>query len=203
MNFKYNTKHLLSGLLMALSTSLFAQEENTLGALITDRPDATESPTAVPKNSIQVETGAFYESYEENNFKTENLTYNTMLMRYGLLENLELRLGWDYTNNKTKFNGNEVLSTDSFSPLLLGFKVGIAKEKGVLPEIGFLGHLNLPFSVKKELRPENTSVDFRFSFAHTLSEKSSLSYNLGAAWENDAPEAAYLYTIAYGYSLSR
>lgn len=202
MNFKHYTKHILTGAFMALSLSLYAQEENTLGALITDRPDATESPSVVPKNYIQVETGAFYDSFEENNFKTENFTYNTMLIRYGVLDNLEFRLGWDYTNTKTKFNDTEILSTDSFSPLLLGFKVSIAEESGILPEIGFLGHLNLPFSVKKDLRPENTGVDFRFSFAHTLNEKSSLSYNLGAAWENDSPEAAYLYTIAYGYSLS-
>lgn len=171
-------------------------------ALITDRPDATESPTAMPKGFIQVETGAFYESFEENNFKTEDFTLNTMLVRYGLLDNLELRLGYNYTDSKTKFNGNEITLVTSFSPILLGFKTTISKENGVIPEIGFLGHLNLPFSVKKELSPENTGVDFRFSFAHTLSEKSSLAYNLGAAWENDNPEAAYLYTIAYGYSLT-
>jgi hypothetical protein len=202
MKFKHYTKHILTGAFMALSPSLYAQEENTLGALITDRPDATESPSVVPKNYIQVETGAFYDSFEENNFKTENFTYNTMLIRYGVLDNLEFRLGWDYFNTKTKFNDTEILSTDSFSPLLLGFKISIAEENGVLPEIGFLGHLNLPFLVKKDMRPENTGVDLRFSFAHTLNEKSSLSYNLGAAWENDSPEAAYLYTIAYGYSLS-
>lgn len=183
-------------------TSAFTQEDNFLGALITDRPDATESPTAVGKGFIQVETGAFYENFEENNFKTEDFTLNTMLLRYGLINNLELRLGYDYTDSKTKFNGNQITSVNSFSPLLLGFKTTIAKENGAMPEIGFLGHLNLPFSVNKELRPKNTGVDFRFSLAHTLSEKSSLAYNLGAAWNNDNPEAAYLYTIAYGYSLT-
>ncbi|WP_231567348.1 hypothetical protein [Lacinutrix sp. Hel_I_90] len=59
MNFKHYTKQLLTGAFMALSLSLYAQEENTLGTLITDRPDATESPSVVPKNYIQVETGAF------------------------------------------------------------------------------------------------------------------------------------------------
>jgi len=185
------------------TTFTFAQEDNALGALITDRPDATESPTAVGKGFIQIETGAFYESFEDNNFKIENFTLNTMLVRYGLLDNLELRLGYDYTDSKLKFNGNVMESLTSFSPLLLGFKTTIAKEKGAMPEIGFLGHLNLPFSVNKQLRPKNTGIDFRFSFAHTLSEKSSLSYNIGAQWENDNPEAAYLYTLAYGYSLTK
>lgn len=195
-------KTLVFAFLLASTTFAFAQEDTSLGPLITDRPDATESPTAVAKRFLQVETGAFYESFEDNNFRTEDFTLNTMLVRYGLLDNLELRLGYNYTDSKTRFDGDEIASVTSFSPLLLGFKTTIAKENGAMPEIGFLGHLNLPFSVKKELRPENTGVDFRFSFAHTLNEKSSLSYNIGAAWENDNPEAAYLYTIAYGYSLT-
>lgn len=196
------TKQITLLSLLIISSIAFAQETETLDALITDRPDATESPTAMPKGFLQVETGAFYENFESDNFKTEDFTYNTMLVRYGLLENLELRLGYNYTDSKEKFNNTEIASITSFSPILLGFKVGIAEEKGAMPEIGFLGHLNLPFSVNKDIRPINTGVDFRFSFAHTLCQKSSLSYNLGAAWNNDNPEAAYLYTIAYGYSLS-
>jgi hypothetical protein len=184
------------------ATFTFAQEDSDLGALITDRPDATESSTAMPKGFLQIETGAFYESFEENNIKTEDFTYNTMLMRYGLLDNLELRLGYNYTNSKTRFNGTEIESVTSFSPLLIGFKTSINEEKGIMPEIGFLGHLYLPFSVNKEIRPKNTGVDFRFAFSHTLSEKSSLSYNLGAAWENDNAQAAYLYSVSYGYSFN-
>ena len=201
MNWVKQTK-LVFIILFFLSQFSNAQEDNTKGDIITDRPDATESPTVVPKRYLQIETGAFYESFKEENIKTEDFTYNTMLIRYGLLERLELRLGWDYTNSKLFFDNTEISTISSFSPLLLGVKIPIAAEKGALPEIGLLGHLNLPFSVNKELRPENTGVDFRFSFAHTLSEKSSLSYNLGAAWENDSPQAAYLYTIAYGYALS-
>jgi len=186
------------------SFSVFSQEEQqTLEALITDRPDQTESPNAMPKGFLQIETGAGFESFEDNNIKTEDFTLNTMLIRYGLLDNLELRLGWDFVEGKTKINGNAINNiTSGFSPLLLGFKTEIAKEKGVLPEIGFLGHLYLPFSASTDYKPETTGVDFRFSFAHTLSEKSSLAYNLGAAWGNDSPEAAYVYTLVYGYSIT-
>lgn len=171
--------------------------------LITDRPDATESPTAVPKGFLQVETGASYETFEDNGFKNENYTYNTTLVRYGLLNNLELRLGWDFVEGKTKINGtalNDV--TSGFSPLLLGFKTTISQENGLMPEIGFLGHLYLPFTAGSDYKPETTGVDFRFSFAHSLSENSSLSYNLGAEWGDDSPEAAYVYTIAYGHGIT-
>jgi hypothetical protein len=39
-------------------------------------------------------------------------------------------------------------------------------------------------------------------FAHTLSDKFSLSYNVGAAWNGTTPEATFLYTLALGYSIS-
>lgn len=186
-----------------LSISAFSQEEQSLDALITDRPDATESPTALPKGFLQVETGAFYESFEDKGIKSENYTYNTTLVRYGLLQNLELRLGWDFVEGITKINGTALDDVKSgLNPLLFGFKTTIAQENGLMPEIGFLGHLYMPFTAGLDYKPETTGVDFRFSFAHTLSEKASIAYNLGAAWRDDSPEAAYLYTVAYGYSIT-
>lgn len=180
-----------------------SQEISVSEDLIADRPDQTESPSLVSKGSIQVETGFFYENSKNQNLQEKIYGYNTSLLRYGLLDNLELRLGFDFLETKTELNGLEFGNHDAgFSPLLVGIKVGIAKEKGLLPEIGLLGHLNLPFSVSKEVRPETTGVDFRFSFNHTLTENSSISYNLGAAWGEDSPQASYLYTLVYGYDLN-
>jgi len=180
-----------------------SQENSVSEDLITDRPDQTESPSPVSKGSIQIETGFFYKNSEHQNINEKSYGYNTSLLRYGLLDNLELRLGFDYLETKTELNDLEFGNRDAgFSPLLLGVKVGIAKEKGLLPEIGLLGHLHLPFSASKEVRPETTGVDFRFSFSHTLTENSSISYNLGAQWGEDSPEASYLYTLVYGYDLN-
>jgi hypothetical protein len=80
-------------------------------------------------------------------------------------------------------------------------KVNIVHEKGYIPTIGFLAHLSLPFSAGDDYRPETTGADFRFSFAHTLSEKSSIGYNFGAQWGDDSSELAYIYTLSYGYSI--
>ncbi len=182
---------------------LIAQENDNSLQMVTDRPDATESSSVVPKGFLQVETGGFYESYKNGVIKNEHFVYNTTLVRYGLFDNLELRLGWDLGKVKNKLNDNVVSSNLSeFSPLLFGIKVAIAEEKNGMPEIGLIGHLFLPFTVSKSIRPETTGVDFRFAFSHTLSKKSSMSYNLGAQWEDDSPEAAYVYTVAYGYGFT-
>ncbi len=171
--------------------------------LVTDRPDATESSSTVGKGVLQFETGGIYESYENNNIKNENYTYNTMLIRYGILDNMELRLGWDFVEGITKVNGNKLDNiTSGFSPLLLGMKVDITEENGLMPEIALIGHVFPVFSASTDYRPEHTGVDFRFSLSHTLSEKSSLGYNIGAEWGNDSPEATCVYTLAYGYSIT-
>ena len=194
-------------LCFSISLGSFSQEternKEKIKEMITDRPDATESPNTVYKGYFQLETGSFYESFEENNFKSEVYGYNTTLLRYGILNNLEFRLGLNFEEVRFTNNGWELENvTSGFSSLLAGMKVAIAEEKGLLPEIGLLGHLYLPFTASKDYRPETTGVDFRFSFAHTVSSKSSIAYNLGAQWLDDSPEAAYVYTFVYGYSIS-
>ena len=191
-------------LLMSLqSFSQEGQDERLKNPLVTDRPDATEASSTVGKGVLQFETGGLYTSFEKNNIQSEEYTYNTMLIRYGVLDNLELRLGWDFIEGVTSVNGNKLDNvTNGLSPLLLGMKLDIAKENGCMPEIALIGHVFPVFSAAADHRPEYTGVDFRFSLAHTLSEKSSLGYNIGAEWGNDSPEATGIYTLAYGYSIS-
>ncbi|GAA0872855.1 hypothetical protein GCM10009117_20020 [Gangjinia marincola] len=190
-----------------ISCAAIAQEDNSAdNTIITDRPDATEAPQTVPAGALQIETGAFYTSFKDEEQKIENFTYNTALLRYGIFDDFELRLGWDYSEIKTtqyRIILDDIEQTfTGLSPLLAGMKVAIKDEEGWIPQIGLIGHVFLPFTAGDNVKPEYTSVDFRFSFAHTLSKKSSIAYNLGAQWENDSPEAAYVYTLAYGYALT-
>lgn len=184
------------------ATVSLGQEEVSPGDIITDRPDETEAPNLLLKGNLQVETGVFYEKYTEEVADKELFGYNTTLLRYGLLENLEFRLGFDYIKTRTNNSETSYREILGFSPLLLGAKIGIAEENGALPQIGILGHLHLPLTVADDYRPKTTGVDFRFAFSHQLSPSSSLSYNLGAEWKNDESQATYIYTLAYGYSIS-
>lgn len=174
-------------------------QEDSQESLITDRPDATESPSTVPLGFIQVETGAFFESYKATNKDLKSYTFNTTLLRLGLLNNIELRLGWDFT--ETHFTNNNDLSS-GLNPLLLGAKFAIIKDKMNWPEIGVLAHVYLPFIAGNDYKTDNTGKDILFAVAHTLNDKSSLSYNLGIGWDGDASEAKYLYSLSYGYAIT-
>ena len=202
---KYTYLHLVFlSFIMASFFSMNAQQENN-GELdmITDRPDATESPSVVPKGSLQIETGTYHESHEENGFRTDLNVLNTTLIRYGLWNNLELRLGWDFVEEIKAINdirSNDRLS--GLSPLLLGMKVSITAEKNCWPEIGFIGHLKLPFLAGTDFKPQNTAANFLFAFSHTLNDKFNLSYNLGAELGDDSSETVYIYSTSYGYSIT-
>jgi hypothetical protein len=180
-------------------------------SIITDRPDATESPNTVEPGFVQIETGGYYTRFEENDITSETLGYNTTLARIGLLENLELRLGVNYEQNQltSKMGASEVSSDfKSLTPMLAGIKINLFEGRSGT-DFGFLGHLYLPFttSTPEALEgmtpePKTTGADFRFSVGHELSDRSGIAYNLGGQWSGDNTGMAFVYTVAYGYALS-
>jgi hypothetical protein len=167
-------------LLLAISSLAFSQTETP--DLVTDRPDQTESSSVVPHKSLQIETGFMLESKESLFLTNKSYTYNTTLLRYGLFENFELRIGMAYEQVRfiNETSGEIAHSDPELSPLYAGFKVNVAEEEGWIPEIAFLGALVLPFTARQAYRPSNVAANMRFSLSHTLSDRLSLGYNLGA-----------------------
>ena len=70
-------------ILLAISSLLMGQE-----AIITDRPDQSESASVINAGSIQIETGLTINSSTPSN----TLHFPSTLFRLGLLPNLEIRL---------------------------------------------------------------------------------------------------------------
>ncbi|MGJ8683160.1 MAG: transporter [Nonlabens sp.] len=187
---------------LAITTIVTAQTtDRNSEPLITDRPDATESPYTVGKGNFQIETGALYIDNSENGIDITETVYNTTLLRYGLSSNFEIRLGWDYLNSNAQRRNQELFDATGLNPLLVGAKIEITDENGWIPQIGLLGHLRLPFTAVSEFKPENTGMEFFFAFDHTLSDKAGLAYNLGARIGDDR-SLEYTYTLAYGYSIT-
>jgi hypothetical protein len=62
--------------------------------------------------------------------------YNTNLIRFGVLKNLELRFGMDFGHLSNSVGGIKNMS--------LGIKVPIIQDLKYLPDIGILGQFNLP-----------------------------------------------------------
>src|SRR6187402_1829792 len=160
-------------LLTCFSKSL-AQEKEPIE---TDRPDQTETPAIVPKGMFQMENGF---SFEKTNGDSEVLLLPSSLIKYGLNDRFEFRLIAEFASEKT--NDNKI---SGINPVLVGFKVAIAEEKGIWPKVSFISHLMIPDLASSELKTAYYAPRFRFTMQHTLSDKISLGYNLGAEWDGE------------------
>jgi hypothetical protein len=192
---------ILTAITISLSFHLRAQDN--VPELVTDRPDQTESASVVPLKSLQIETGFIREFDATDLAESKNFAYNTTLLRYGFFENTELRIGIEYLGEKiTYLNIDSTSDANGLSPLYAGFKTKIVNENGLLPEIAFLGALNLPATAGTNFKPTYTSATMRFSLAHTLSPRFSLGYNLGAEWDGESANAMFFYTLSFGAEIS-
>jgi Putative MetA-pathway of phenol degradation len=184
-------KSKISILLIFISNFGVAQ---TLPSIQTDRPDLTECPFIVPKNYVQMENGFSYQKTDDN---SSEIIAPTVLVKYGINDHFELRMISEYILNKQ--NSNKI---SGINPILFGFKSRLFEEKGIMPLTSFIGHLSVPKWASSELKTTYFAPEFRFVMQHTISEKQSLSYNLGTEWNGETAEPTFIYTLTTGYSFS-
>lgn len=175
--------------LLQLCTIIAAEE------LVTDRPDQTEAAVTVAPGKVQMETGITYTQDEH----AHSLSLPETLVRIGLTTRLELRLGWEGVEHALQ--DHHSIARDGE----LGLKVRLWDEKEWRPEAAILAGVSLPFG-STDSTSNRLDPSFRLSFAHTLSERWSLGYNIGAEWTTEGDEedtahtlAAGIYTLAFGY----
>lgn len=165
-----------------------------LPAIQTDRPDQTECPFITPKHYFQLENGF---SYEKTNKNSELTVAPTVLTRFGINKFFELRLITEYVitkENATTYPG--------INPVLVGFKTRLLEEKGIIPSTSLIAHIGFPELASSQYRVNYYFPEFRFTMQHTISDKQSLSYNLGAEWNGVDKKPTYIYTLTSGYSLT-
>jgi hypothetical protein len=159
-----------------------------------DRPDQTETPYLVPPGMFQVETGF---SFQKNDAFSNTNALPSTLWKYGLNENFELRLITTFTSENIQ---NETIS--GINPILIGCKIKISDEKGFIPKTSFIGHFSIPKLASKTFQSEYYAPRFRFVMQHSLSNKTTLSYNLGAEWDGFSAEPTFIYTLTTGFSVT-
>lgn len=188
-------KKLIILLFLFANTYMYAQEKSPIQ---TDRPDQTESPFITPKRQLQMEIGFVYEKESKS---VTNYTHPNILTKFGLSDRVELRLVTDYGSNQQSYS--DVVTTKSmFSPTLVGCKVNFFEEKGIVPQTSMIMHVGIPFLASKSFQRDEVFTTFRFLMQHSLSDKLSLSYNLGAEWDGVTTKPTGIYTLAAGYGIS-
>ena len=180
----------LIGLLL-LPLGVFAQDIEPIEC---DRPDQTETPSLVPKGMFQMETGFSVEKDKSD----QALALPSALLKYGVNDRFELRLIVGYGNFRA-----DGVTTSGIEPVLIGTKISLCEEDGFIPKTSFIGHVSIPNLSSPQLKADHYAPEFRLTMAHTLSDKISLSYNLGAEWDGFTPDATFAYTLTTGFSMTQ
>lgn len=149
-----------------------ALQASAIEEMVTDRPDQTESPIVVVPGKLQIETGFLYTGGDE----TRALALPMTLFRIGTTRRFELR--FEFAGLEKDFVARE----DGLSDIAIGGKIRLWDEKGWLPEAALLFGTTLPIG-EEGFSSERLDPDFRFSFAHTISDRVGIGYNLGMTWE--------------------
>jgi hypothetical protein len=180
---------------------LIAQDD--ILELITDRPDITESASIIHPGWLQIETGFallqdnFLEDAVINDLKIYNLAGT--LLRYGVSSSVELRAGAAYRIHELT-KGVTDNSITGISDLLIGTKVALIKDETDEPKLSVLFHLFLPFG-QRLFRSKTVEPQIILSSFNNLGDNFTLSYNAGGRWNLEDDIAAYVLSLAGGFSI--
>lgn len=159
-----------------------------------DRPDQTETPSIVPKGMFQAESGFSFEKVA-----TENVVFSlpSTLWKYGISQKIELRLLTEWILEQS-----ENQKQNGLLPIAVGFKVNLLEEKGWLPKTSLISHVSIKNWSATKYKYNYYVPDFRFTMQHHLSEKITLGYNIGAAWDGFTKQSTGIYTLTTGYTIT-
>ena len=180
--------------------------------LITDRPDATESTDAVPAGYLQLEAGYTFTYDREGAERSRNHTAPEMLLRIGLVEDLELRIGWDgyswtESQSRTATPLGAVVTRETWSQggndLSLGLKYKFAQRSGYVPDLGVLTTITVPTG-GGGISSGDVDPEIVLLWAYDLTDSAAMSGNVGVAWpSNDGGRFVQAFaTLSFGFALN-
>lgn len=144
--------------------------------LVTDRPDQTESSATVPPNRWQIETGVLFEDDEAG----DTVSAPGTLLRIGLQERLELRLGWGGWIRRDTDGGDPF---DGPADGELGIKVRLLDGDQRRPELALLAGTSLPWG-DDAFTSDRFDPSVRLAATRGVAPGIDLAVNLGAEWES-------------------
>ena len=182
--------------------SLMAQNDS-IPYLNSDRPTQSESPYLMRKGFFQIETGAIYVHRDDPEKRLDRMQLGTTLLRYGVFNNFEVRISDSYEWVHVFTKENSADSTESgIGPVNAGFKVLVAKEKGIRPEMSILGSITFRHIGDEAFNPTYSFPTGKLLCTHTLTKKLSLGYNIGFSYSGETADGFFIYSGYLGYYIT-
>ncbi len=176
------------------------------GPLVTDRPDQTESTSIVPRGLVQLEAGWAWEHELDGGARVRIHTVPGLLVRLGIWERLEGRLG--FTGFRSVSTEGQRASTSGLGDMELGFKYRLGGGGSWVPELALITQVSIPTGTEG-LSSERPDPSVLLAFTNVLSERVSVGYNLGSVWSSvddgggsRTAQMDVIYTVTLGFSVA-
>ena len=138
------------------------------GSVIAERPGFSSSPDATPVGRFNVETGIEYGHEEQGARDLDALTLPFWLFRVGVVEQLELRLGWAGVSEIEIGDRRR----DEIADPTIGFKWQMVPGSAFVPRLGFIFEVAVP--IGEGQGSDETEVVGALAWSHPLGDRLGL-----------------------------
>lgn len=183
-------RRFLSLLVLVCATGAATSQEIEFTA---DRPGASTGPGVVAHKVVQLEQGI---QYDGDGAKGQ-FTFSNTLLRYGLFDGVEVRLGGDafIHHNGAKWNA-------AFSGLTLGTKIRCFEGRDAIPAISLMANLAIPGTGNKGFVVEHLAPSIYLLFDSPVNDWFSIGYNVGAEWDGYQPVPSAFVALCLGFAVT-
>jgi hypothetical protein len=181
--------------------------------IITDRPDFTESTAVVPWGHLQFESGYTFTYDDEDGTRSADQTFPEYLLRIGLVEDVELRIGWigmslaeswfEEKNDVGRTRDRDV-HDDGATDMTVGGKIHLIDTHGLVPEFSIITELSIPTGGKTKTSGD-VDPQVKLLWSYDLTDNLSLSGNLNFAVPTNDDDRRFFQTaasVSLGYKFS-
>ena len=186
-------KSILLSAFLTLALCCLAQEEDF--SFPTDRPGNVWGTEVLPFHKISWENGFSYE--HDNGSKT--FTLPSSIVRYGIFENVELRIGADLQMSKEPLFQTEQLG---ITPLTIGTKIHCYDGNGIIPSIGVLAQLQSPHVGSSDMLPDQLAPAMYLIFENDVNDRFYICYNAGAEWDGTTATPTTFLGLSLGFGIT-
>ena len=158
-----------------------------------DRPGASTGPATVAHKVVQLEQGVQY----DGDGGAGVFTFSNTLLRYGLFDGVELRLGGDGFAYKPE---GALQYSPAFSGLSVGTKIKCFDGEGVIPAVSVLADFSIPRTATGGFGVDNLAPSLYLLFENPVNEWLSIGYNVGAEWDGAQPAPTTFAALCLGFS---
>ena len=166
---------LVAVLLVSTVGPLAAQEA---APLVTDRPTAATSTSIVARGAVLWEMGSKFSRDDADGVRDDSADLFDSLLRIGLYERVELRIGWLSYASKESSGAAGSTDVSGTGDGALSAKIRLRSEKGAWPELALLVGTTLPIGADAFTSDEPDPF-VALASSHGFSDRLGLVYNVG------------------------